>query len=1110
VKRPFSFRTIPLTDDPTWYKDAIIYELRTRSFYDSNDDGIGDFRGLASKLDYLLDLGVTALWLLPFYPSPGKDDGYDIADYGNVSPEVGTLADFEYFLGEAHRRGLRVITELVLNHTSDQHPWFQRARRAPPGSPERDFYVWSDTPDRYRDARIIFQDFEPSNWSWDRLANSYYWHRFYSHQPDLNFENPAVQEALLGVVDFWLEKGVDGLRLDAVPYLYEEEGTNCENLPKTHAFLKKLRAHIDAKFKNRMLLAEANQWPEDAAAYFGKGDECHMNFHFPLMPRMFMAIHMEDRLPLVDIFAQTPEVDPTCQWALFLRNHDELTLEMVTDEERDYMYRAYAHQTAMRINLGIRRRLAPLVENNRRKIELLNGLLLSLPGTPVLYYGDEIGMGDNVYLGDRNGVRTPMQWSLDRNAGFSRANPQRLILPVVIDPEYHYESLNVENQQANPTSLLWWTKRLVALRKRFRAFGRGSMEFLTPTNSRVLAYVRSFEDSHVLVVANLSRFVQYAELDLSKFKGATPIELFGKTRFPEVGTAAYPMTLGPHGFYWFSLDVPGAAKERMSLTSLAAPVECSNVEAVLFGEERPLLDDAIRAFLESRRWVAVRDLAIRSARVEEAFRVGPRERETFLLFARVDYTNGESELVTIPLGVAADLASAPTTIPATSQMAQLEMKEPAGKGILFDALEEPATARAVLEAFTKEARLLAGDYELAITAAGSAPPDATDLAPDPAKLGRERNDTVVRYGERFLLKTFRHLLDQPRPELEIGRLLTGKRSDLVPQLLGAIELRAPRAQPMTVGLIQSFVPNVGTAWDFTTQELGRYFDRVLARPPTADPVPTAPEGSPLALIGVEPPASIAEMVGSYRDSAHLLGERVAELHVLLRNYTADPDFAPEPYTTLFLRSKYQGMRNLNGMVFRLLRERLTGLAPPARAEAEKLITREADVLKQFDPLLRLKTNAVRMRVHGNLHLGHILYTGKTFVMLDFDGFREMTIAERRRKRMPLVDVAAVLRSLEFASIKVLFDPARVRDTDREVARSWAHHWSSWVSASFLRGYLEKTAGANVVPSDPSELAVLLQAFSMQRELQQLRGHVEDRSDNTLIALLSVARMLGGS
>ncbi|MFS8879362.1 maltose alpha-D-glucosyltransferase, partial [Synechococcus sp. H55.11] len=502
--RPAKTPTL-LADDPLWYKDAVIYELHVRAFCDSNGDGIGDFPGLTSKLDYLQDLGVTAIWLLPFYPSPLRDDGYDIADYTNIHPNYGTLADFKVFIREAHRRGLRVITELVCNHTSDQHPWFQRARRAKPGTSARNFYVWSDTPDRYKDARIIFKDFETSNWTWDPVAQAYYWHRFYSHQPDLNFENPAVQRAVFKAMEFWLDLGVDGMRLDAIPYLYEAEGTNCENLPETHAFLKRLRKHMDEKYQGRMFLAEANQWPEDAVAYFGDGDECHMAFHFPVMPRLFMSVHLENRYPIIDIMRQTPPIPDNCQWAIFLRNHDELTLEMVTDEERDYMYRVYARDPQARINLGIRRRLAPLLGNHRRKIELMNGLLFSLPGTPVIYYGDEIGMGDNIYLGDRNGVRTPMQWSGDRNAGFSRANPQQLYLPVITDPEYHYETVNVETQSANQHSLLWWTKRLIALRKRYAAFGRGTLEFLYPENRKVLCFLRKTEDQILLAVFNLSR-----------------------------------------------------------------------------------------------------------------------------------------------------------------------------------------------------------------------------------------------------------------------------------------------------------------------------------------------------------------------------------------------------------------------------------------------------------------------------------------------------------------------------------------------------------------------------------------------------------------------------
>ncbi|MBA3762970.1 MAG: maltose alpha-D-glucosyltransferase, partial [Chthoniobacterales bacterium] len=591
--------------DPLWYKDAVIYELHVKTFHDSNGDGIGDFRGLIQKLDYLQELGVTALWLLPFYPSPLKDDGYDIADYYDVNPNYGTLQDFQAFLAGAHERGLKVITELVINHSSDQNPWFQRSRRAASGSLERDFYVWSDTPDKYAAARIIFKDFETSNWSWDLVAKAYYWHRFYAHQPDLNFDNPAVHEALAKVLDFWLEMGVDGLRLDAVPYLYEREGTSCENLRETHEYLVKLRAHVDEKFQGRLLLAEANQWPEDAVAYFGKGDESHMNFHFPLMPRMFMSLQMEDRFPIIDIMDQTPPIPENCQWAMFLRNHDELTLEMVTDEERDYMWRVYATDPTARINLGIRRRLAPLLANNRRKIELLNILLFSMPGAPVLYYGDEIGMGDNVYLGDRHGVRTPMQWSADRNAGFSRANPQQLFLPIIIDPEYNYEAINVETQQKNLSSLLWWTRRVIAMRKNFKAFSRGTLEFLFPENAKVLAFLRRHEEETVLVVANLSRFSQVAELDLSRFSGYALMEVFGQNYFPAIKEAAYVLTLGPHAHFWLVFS----PQPESAMRSVQREVPTLRIQpdfaTLLNGEQRRIIErEVLPGYVQNRRWFA--------------------------------------------------------------------------------------------------------------------------------------------------------------------------------------------------------------------------------------------------------------------------------------------------------------------------------------------------------------------------------------------------------------------------------------------------------------------------------------------------------------------------
>jgi maltose alpha-D-glucosyltransferase/alpha-amylase len=542
-----------LRDDPLWFKDAVFYEVYVRGFYDSNGDGVGDFRGLTEKLDYLEWLGVDCLWLLPMYASPLRDGGYDIADYYSILPEYGTLEDFRRFLDAAHARGIRVITDLVVNHTSDQHPWFKEASSAP-DSPKRDWYVWSDTPERYKEARVIFTDTEKSNWTWCESAQGFYWHRFFSHQPDLNYDNPEVQKAMLDVVDYWLDFGVDGFRVDAVPYLYEREGTNCENLPETHAFLKRLRAHVERRHPTALLLAEANQWPEDVVAYFGHGDEFHMGYHFPIMPRLFMALRQEDRRPIVEILEGTPDIPANCQWGMFLRNHDELTLEMVTDEERDYLYDEYAKDRRMRLNVGIRRRLAPLLDNSRRRIELLHALLFSLPGSPFLYYGDEIGMGDNIYLGDRDGVRTPMQWSPDRNAGFSKADFEKLYFPAINNPVYGFQVVNVESQTRYDTSLLHWMRQMILLRKQYHVFGRGTMRFVKPENRKIFAFVREHDRDTVLCVFNLSQFAQPVELDLSEFEGRTPVEMLGKTRFPVVTAQPYQLALSPWGFYWFRIE----------------------------------------------------------------------------------------------------------------------------------------------------------------------------------------------------------------------------------------------------------------------------------------------------------------------------------------------------------------------------------------------------------------------------------------------------------------------------------------------------------------------------------------------------------------------------
>jgi maltose alpha-D-glucosyltransferase/alpha-amylase len=1090
-RRAWEARRGQLRDDPQWYKDAIIYELRVRSYMDSNGDGIGDFPGLTSKLDYLQDLGVNALWLLPICPSPGRDDGYDISDYTDVHPDVGTLDDFRHFVEEAHRRGLRVITELVLNHTSDAHPWFQRARRAPAGSAERNFYVWSDSPDRYRDARIIFKDFEPSNWSWDPIAKQYFWHRFFAHQPDLNFDNPAVHEAMLGAVDFWFGLGVDGLRLDAVPYLYERDQTNCENLPETHDFLKKLRAHVDARFKNRLLLAEANQWPEDAARYYGNGDECHMNFHFPIMPRIFMSIHMEDRLPIMDILAQTPQIPANCQWALFLRNHDELTLEMVTDEERDYMYRAFAHEPTMRINLGIRRRLAPLVGNDRRQIELMNAMLMSLPGTPVLYYGDEIGMGDNVFLGDRNGVRTPMQWSPDRNAGYSKANPQRLILPVNIDPEYHYESLNVEAQQANPNSLLWWTKRLIALRNRFQAFGRGSIEFLAPENPKVLAFTRHHGDETVLVVANLSRFTQYVELDLKQFKGRAPIELMGKTQFPPIGDLPYLLTLGEHAFYWFSVEEPKHADLQSREASYQPPVleVASPWEGTFTPAERSALEMVLPAWIEGRRWFQARGREVSSLHILDLILLDAVR----VAIVEVKFSQGEPDQFVIPLSI--EVGEKPAAAAGVIAI----LRRPDGtQAFLMDALFDPAASASLLETM-RTGTLSRG--VLGLLSASSRPGLPSG---EPRLYRQEHHAASVQYGDSLLLKFHRRLGEGLNPELEICGTLTERAPHApIAPLWGALELRPRRGEPITIATLHGWVHNQGTAWQFFRDEVRRFYDRALALGHDLKP-PPRPAGSILELAQMEAPPAARELFASSLAAARLLGKRTADLHAAM--ISEDPAFAPEPYSALDQRSVYQTKRNLTGKVLRQLRTlKLEGRLAEL---AQQLLARERDLYASFEPLLGGRLTAARGRIHGEYHLGNVLWTGKDFVALDFNGNPDKPLPERRRKRSPLRDVAWMLRSFDSEAAFTLRDPASVRESERGAAEPWARLWATWTPAAFLGSYLESAQGSPFVPRDRAELNLLLDTLLLEKALDELGAELGHREDWAYAALRALLDLLG--
>jgi maltose alpha-D-glucosyltransferase/alpha-amylase len=1109
-------------DDPEWYKDAIIYEVHVRAFADSNEDGMGDFRGLTSKLDYLEDLGVTALWLLPFYPSPWFDDGYDIADYTDVHEAYGTIGQFRRFLREAHQRDIRVITELVINHTSDQHPWFQRARRSPRGSSYRDYYVWSDDPERYKDARIIFQDFEASNWTWDPVAEQYYWHRFYHKQPDLNFDHPQVRKAVFRAMDFWWKMGVDGMRLDAIPYLFEREGTNCENLPESHAFLKELRAHIDERYANRMLLAEANQWPEDAVEYMGDGDECHMNFHFPIMPRLFMSVQMEDRFPVLDILEQTPDIPDSTQWAIFLRNHDELTLEMVTDEERDYMVRAYAHDPQMRINLGIRRRLAPLLGNNRRKIELLNGLLMSLPGTPVLYYGDEIGMGDNVYLGDRDGVRTPMQWSGDRNAGFSRANPQKLYLPVITDPEYHFEAINVETQQNNPSSLLWWMKRLIALRKRFRSFSRGSIEFLQPDNRKVLVFIREHEDERILVVANLSRFTQAVELDLSEYEGRIPVELFGHTEFPRIGELPYFLTLGPHTFYWFQLTPeraggPAGGEARKWPVLATTDGDWTSLFTV---DDGATLNDVLPDYLRDRRWFGGKARKVRHAQVIDVAHTRGGEVDTHVALVRVSYVDGDPETYVLPLthatGDRARQVEKEQPFAVLARTRPSGSKDEDGAGVLYDATVEPGFAKDLLRVMATRRKLrgehgdIRGGLIKEFRELRSSDPEALK----PQLLRVEQSNTSIVYGSELFFKLFRKLDAGPNPDVEVAHQLTRKGFEHTPEVTGEIQYRRDDGTPLTVGVMKRFVSSEGDAWSFTLDSLGSFFERVITEKPEAETLPLDAT-SLLERSRAETSESADDLLGAYMDSARLIGRRTAEMHRALAASIEREAFAAEPFSALYQRSLYQSMRNLAGRIFQTLSREVDRLPETTREGANEVLERKNEILQRMRDVVGEKMAAKRIRTHGDYHLGQVLYTGRDFVIIDFEGEPARPLTERRLKRSPVSDVAGMLRSFHYAAYTALADEevrGMARAADLESLDRWARFWVAWTSAAFLGAYLEEAraengSGRGFLPDDDEHFRILLQAHLLEKAVYELGYELNNRPDWVGVPVVGIRQLL---
>ncbi|HXA35170.1 MAG TPA: maltose alpha-D-glucosyltransferase [Steroidobacteraceae bacterium] len=1078
------------TDDALWYKDAVIYQLNVKSFFDSNDDGIGDFKGLTSKLEYIRDLGVNTIWLMPFYPSPLKDDGYDISDYQNVHPQFGTLEDFRVMLHEAHRLGLKVITELIINHTSDQHPWFQAARAAPQGSPQRDFYVWSDTDQKYLGTRIIFTDTETSNWTWDPVAKAYYWHRFFSHQPDLNFDNPKVLEAVLQIMRFWLDMGVDGFRLDAIPYLVEREGTNNENLPETHAVIKQLRAAIDARYANRFLLAEANQWPEDVREYFGDGDECHMAYHFPLMPRIYMAIARADRYPIIEIMQQTPDIPDSCQWAIFLRNHDELTLEMVTSKERDYMYSTYASDLQARINLGIRRRLAPLMENDLDRIKLMNSLLLSMPGSPILYYGDEIGMGDNFFIGDRNGVRTPMQWSPDRNAGFSRADPQRLYLPPIMDAVYGYQSTNVEAQSRDPSSLLSWTKRMLAVRKTSRALGRGSRRFLRPGNRKILAYLRECGDDTILCVANLARSAQPVELNLSAFKGRVPVEMLGRTTFPPIGELPYLLTIAGYGFYWFRLatdaEVPSWHEQIVSIeerpvlvlfdgwTSLfrdrVVPWRIGIAEKTRLQFET----DTLPRYIETQRWYAGKGTAVDRVRIAD--HVLWQEGKLTWLVALLDLEGGgEHTGYFMPLALAWEERDE-ERVRNLSTAAVAKVRQQANVGVMGDAFADEMFCRSVVAAMAsrKEIAMTQGRMQFRPTDAFDRLAGKNFGALPAARPRGSSSNTVVVIGEQLMLKGYRRLRTGTNPELEMGIYLTevAHYPNCAP-LAGALEYVANDGTTQLLAMLQGYVANQGDGWTYSLEYLQRHLEQYR----------TAPAGD-------EVPANAHE---AYLTSVRVLAVRTAELHKALARPVRDAAFSPQPLTRADIDAYRQRALDEARDALATLAANLEQIPMADRERAAAVLAQRDRVLTRIEALSTQAPQGLKTRIHGDYHLGQVLVTRNDFVIIDFEGEPGHTLEQRRAKHSPLRDVAGMLRSFSYVQHSALRKVAHLEAEAVKLA-PLARAWELEARAAFLSAYDAAVRGDTRIYGSEALRAGngLLGLFELEKALYELAYELGNR------------------
>ena len=1083
----------PDRDDPLWYKDAVIYQLHVKSFFDANNDGVGDFTGLIDKLDYIAELGVNTIWLLPFYPSPRRDDGYDIAEYRGVHPDYGDLADVRKFIRAAHARGLRIIVELVVNHTSDQHPWFQRARRAKPGSAARNFYVWSDNDQAYAGTRIIFLDTEKSNWTWDPVAGAYFWHRFYSHQPDLNYDNPRVLKEVISVMRYWLDLGVDGLRLDAVPYLVEREGTNNENLPETHAVLKQIRAELDKEFPGRMLLAEANQWPEDAQEYFGDADECHMSFHFPLMPRMYMAIAREDRFPITDIMRQTPDIPESCQWAIFLRNHDELTLEMVTSSERDYLWNVYAADRRARINLGIRRRLAPLMERDRRRIELMNSLLLSMPGTPVIYYGDELGMGDNVHLGDRDGVRTPMQWSPDRNGGFSRADPENLPLPPLMGPLYGYEAVNVEAQQRDPHSLLNWSRRMLATRRKTRAFGRGSLRFLFPGNRKILAYLREYEGDTILCVANLSRAHQPVELDLAEMNGRVPVEMLGGTPFPAIGELPYLLTLPPFGFYWFELSTSASPPSW----HVSHPEQMSEYYTLVLrgrtgynlteGAVRSLREDVLPEYLSRQRWYP-KDHKVKHAHAAYVVQIPGTEQECFITEIQVDF-NGKPANFLLPVA----LIWSESLPPMAQQYALARVRRAADVGMVTDAFTLPTFVHALVRGLRENTQIPIPNANPPASLRFLGEPALVDLGlTDDAEIewfGGEQSNSSMTIGGVAMLKLLRRVVPGIHPEAEMTRRLTQAGYANSAPLLGEIRRVDEDGTPHTIALMHGVIINQGDAWSWTLEYLHRTLES--------------------ASLTEESAADYHDDLRGYIAFANIMGRRLGELHAVLARPCEDAAFSPHRASRKDAEQRARDVTAMLDRALKALRDNMKKLDAANRERAEWLAARRDALTAVIADLAAVEADTLHIRIHGDFHLGQVLVAQGDAYIIDFEGEPARSLAERRAKTSALRDVAGLLRSFDYAAATAghgeageaaLDDLQPADQVVRKRRLELIDRFRATASGAFLAGYREIAHEAEFRWVEPEAENALIDLALIEKAAYEIGYEAAHRPDWVAIPL----------